>query len=49
MVSVSPFSLGGGGSDIKDNWLPVSSLPVSGGRSEGFGGGGKLSKDRLEL
>ena len=49
IVFVSPLSLGGGGKDINDSWLPVNSEPVTGGKSFGFGGGGKLSKDKLEL
>lgn len=49
IVPISPVSLGGGGKDISDNWLPVNSLPVIGGNSLGFGGGGKLSRERFEL
>lgn len=45
-MSTSP---GGGGNDINDSWLPVNSVPLIGGNSLKFGGGGKLSNDTLEL
>lgn len=48
-VPVSPLSLGGGGKDIRESWLPVNSDPVNGGSSLGLGGGGRLSKDKVEL